>query len=48
MVKEAGGDAGVIALDRSGAPVQVFNTEGMYRGYIAAGGEPQVAIYGDG
>ncbi len=46
-LKDAGGAAGVIALDREGRAALVFNTEGMYRGWILADGVPHVAIYGD-
>ncbi len=47
ILKDAGGAAGVIALDGQGRPALVFNTEGMYRGWILADGVPHVAIYGD-
>ncbi len=46
-LKEAGGAAGVIALDGEGRPALAFNTEGMYRGWVLADGVPHVAIYGD-
>ena len=42
-----GGDGGVIAIDASGAIVAEFNTTGMYRGWISAGGLPQVRIFKD-
>jgi beta-aspartyl-peptidase (threonine type) len=32
-LKAVGGEGGVIALDRSGEPVLVFNSEGMYRAW---------------
>jgi beta-aspartyl-peptidase (threonine type) len=44
---EAGGSGGVIALDAAGNPALVFNTDGMYRGYVLADGEPHVAIFKD-
>jgi beta-aspartyl-peptidase (threonine type) len=34
----AGGDGGLIAVGRAGAPVLVFNSAGMYRGYATEGG----------
>lgn len=36
---------GVIALDGAGHVVATFNTPGMYRGWIGAGGEAVTAIY---
>jgi beta-aspartyl-peptidase (threonine type) len=42
---EAGGDGGIIALDSEGKPALVFNSSGMYRGYLREGGKPYVAIY---
>lgn len=42
-----GGDGGIIALDKDGNIVAKFNTEGMYRGAITAGGEPVTGIYKD-
>jgi beta-aspartyl-peptidase (threonine type) len=44
---EAGGTGGVIALDADGNMATPFNTEGMYRGWIAADGVAHVEIYGD-
>lgn len=41
---KAGGEGGLIALDRMGNIAMPFNTEGMYRGY-AKPGEREVAIY---
>ena len=41
-----GATGGVVALDARGHAVMVFNTEGMYRGRLTAGGEPAVAVYG--
>jgi beta-aspartyl-peptidase (threonine type) len=46
-LKAAGGEGGVIALDRNGNFSMRFNSEGMYRGSIGADGVPHVAIYGD-
>jgi beta-aspartyl-peptidase (threonine type) len=42
VLKEAGGDGGVIGLDRLGRPVMSFNTTGMNRGYIGEDGTPVV------
>jgi L-asparaginase / beta-aspartyl-peptidase len=46
-LKEAGGEAGVIALDSKGDFAMTFNSAGMYRGYIRSDGIPRVAIYGE-
>jgi beta-aspartyl-peptidase (threonine type) len=46
-LKAAGGEGGVIALDRNGNFSMPFNSEGMYRGYIGADGVPHVSIYKD-
>ena len=46
-LKSQGAEGGVICLDREGNIAMPFNTEGMFRGYIRAGGEPRVAIFGD-
>ncbi len=45
VLGEAGGKGGIIALDDAGTPVLIFNTDGMYRGYRVAEGEPVVAIF---
>ncbi len=42
-----GGRGGVIVLDRAGRFAMPFNSAGMYRGSLRAGGEPQVAIYAE-
>ena len=44
-IPKAGGDGGAIALASDGSFAFPFNTEGMYRGWIGADGEPHVAIY---
>lgn len=44
VAQEATG--GIVGLDREGHIAMVFNTEGMYRGYVKAGGERVIAIYG--
>jgi beta-aspartyl-peptidase (threonine type) len=43
-LKNAGGEGGLIAVDRQGNVVMPFNSAGMYRGY-AKPGERLVAIY---
>ena len=42
-----GGDGGVIVLDGKGGFAWRFNTPGMYRAYLAGGGEPLVRIFAD-
>jgi len=42
---EEDGVGGVIVLDKKGNCAQVFNTEGMHRGYATADGKRIVAIY---
>lgn len=44
---ELGGTGGVIVLGANGEHAQRFNTAGMYRGWIDAEGNLEVAIYGD-
>ncbi|HEX7830034.1 MAG TPA: isoaspartyl peptidase/L-asparaginase [Thermoanaerobaculia bacterium] len=41
------GEGGVIILDAKGNFAMPFNSEGMYRGWIGADGEPHVLIYKD-
>jgi beta-aspartyl-peptidase (threonine type) len=41
------GDGGVIAIDPQGEMAWSFNTEGMYRAKMSAGGKMVVQIYGD-
>lgn len=40
-----GGTGGLIALDKDGNVAMPFNTPGMYRGYLKAGGERVVDFY---
>lgn len=40
-----GGDGGAIVLGGDGRIGMPFNTEGMFRGWIGADGEPHIAIY---
>ncbi len=42
-----GSGAGLVAVDRDGAIVMPYNTEGMYRGSVAEDGAWQVGIYDD-
>lgn len=44
-LKSAGGEGGLIALDRKGNFALSFNTPGMYRGYITEDGKPHVSIF---
>ena len=46
-IPKLGGNGGAIVLGRDGAFALPFNTQGMYRGWIGADGEPHVAIYRD-
>ena len=46
-LKPAGGEGGVIVLDRQGRFVESYNTEGMYRGYITREGKTRVMLYED-
>jgi L-asparaginase / beta-aspartyl-peptidase len=39
------GDGGIIAVDRKGHVSMVFNTEGMYRGWVGPDGKITVEIY---
>ena len=42
-----GGEGGVIVLDAKGNFAMIFNSEGMYRGYMKKDGKPEVLIYKD-
>jgi beta-aspartyl-peptidase (threonine type) len=44
-LKRAGGDGGIIAVDRAGHIVLEFNCEGMFRGARDSRGRREVAIY---
>ena len=44
-VARLGGEGGVIVLDREGHFAMVFNTPGMFRGYIGPDGRPVVRLY---
>ena len=47
VLADAGGDGGIIAIDRDGNVAMPFNTQGMYRGYRVGNGEPVVRIFAD-
>ncbi|MCC7513071.1 MAG: isoaspartyl peptidase/L-asparaginase [Bacteroidia bacterium] len=42
---KTGGEGGVIAIDQTGVPQLIFNSEGMYRGYQCSNAQPVVEIY---
>lgn len=42
---EIGGEGGLIAVDAEGNVVLPFNSEGMYRGFLTEGSDPQIDIY---
>lgn len=43
----AGGEGGLIAIDKKGNIAMPFNSEGMYRGYIDINGKAHIYIYKD-
>ncbi|MBZ4397614.1 isoaspartyl peptidase/L-asparaginase family protein [Myxococcus sp. AS-1-15] len=45
VLVKAGGEGGVIAMDRDGNVAMPFNSSGMYRGYVGEDGQPHVAIF---
>ncbi len=47
VLKDAGGNGGVIAIDQHGRITMPFNTAGMYRAAIHGDGQLEVAIYAD-
>jgi beta-aspartyl-peptidase (threonine type) len=44
-IKAAGGEAGIIALDRQGNLTMPYNSDGLYRGYITRDADVRVFIY---
>jgi beta-aspartyl-peptidase (threonine type) len=42
------GEGGVIAIDRQGEICMEFNSEGMFRAFRKAGGDPEISIYRNG
>lgn len=45
QLRDAGGEGGCVALDRSGKFATAFNTEGMYRGCITREGKITIRLY---
>lgn len=46
-LKSQGGAGGIIAVDKKGNIAMPFNTPGMFRGFIRAGGDMKVAMFGE-
>ena len=46
-LKKLGGTGGIIAVDKNGNIAMMFNTSGMFRGYVKAGGEKMVGIFAE-
>jgi beta-aspartyl-peptidase (threonine type) len=44
-LKKAGGDGGIIAVDKEGNIAMEFNTSGMFRGYVTSDGNKEVLIF---
>lgn len=44
-LKSQGADGGIIAVDKNGHIAMPFNTPGMFRGFVVAGGDPEVLLY---
>lgn len=47
VIPRLGGDGGVIAIDEKGDIATPYDTEGMFRGWIGAGGKAHIAIFAD-
>ena len=47
ILKRAGGEGGVIALDRNGNIAMVYNTTGMFRAYAKSNGERWAGIFSE-
>lgn len=47
VLKEKGGEGGMIGIDRKGRVTMCFNSAGMYRGYFVEGGQPWTGIFGE-
>ena len=47
VLREAGGDGGVIIMDPNGDIAMPFNTKGMYRASIDTEGNLFIGVYGD-
>jgi beta-aspartyl-peptidase (threonine type) len=46
-LKQAGGEGGLIVLDRAGNYSDAYNSDGLYRGYITKDGKKKVLLYAD-
>lgn len=46
-LKKQGAAGGLIAVDKDGNIAMVFNTKGMFRGYLKKGSAPVVKMFGD-
>lgn len=44
-LKDQGGTGGIIAVDKIGNISMIFNTSGMFRGYVKSGGEMKVGVF---
>jgi beta-aspartyl-peptidase (threonine type) len=44
-LKKAGGEGGIIAVDRKGNIAMEFNTTGMFRGFVTSDGKKEVYIF---
>ncbi len=42
---KAGGEGGIIAVDKNGNTSMIFNTSGMFRGKVSSGQKPEVFIF---
>ncbi len=47
IIRDMGGSIGIVAIDRHGNVSMPYSGDGMYRGYVRAGGEIVVRIYDD-
>lgn len=47
VLLEAGGDGGLIGVDKEGNVVMPFNTDGMFRAFLKEGEEPVVLMFGE-
>lgn len=46
-LEKLGGEGGIVAIDKNGNIAMVFNSEGMYRGYVREDGKKVIQIYKD-
>lgn len=47
VLKQAGGDGGLIGVDKEGNVVMTFNTDGMFRAFLKEGEQPVVLMFGE-